>query len=60
MPFCYCFKGYVFKMVSTRRNKAIGEEEANRATTWGHEKKGDCEGEVYKKQETSKPCIYLS
>jgi hypothetical protein len=60
MPFYYCFKGYVFKMVSTRRSKNIGEKEVDRATIGGHEKKGDCEGEVYTKQETFEPCIYLS
>ncbi len=47
-------------MVSTKRSKAIGEEETNIAATWRHEKKEDREGEVYKKQETSEPCIYLS
>jgi hypothetical protein len=36
-------------MVSTRRNKAIGEKEAIRAVTWGQEKEGDSEGVVYKK-----------
>jgi hypothetical protein len=60
MPLCYCLKGCVLKMVSIRNSKAIGGEEADIAATWGHEKKGDCEGEVYKKQETSEPCIYLS
>ncbi len=49
MPFCYCPRSCVSKMVSTRRSKAIGEEEANRAITWGQKKKGDSKGEVYKK-----------
>jgi hypothetical protein len=56
MPFCYRLKGLVLKMVSTRRSKAT-REEVDRAAIGGQEKKGDCEGEVYKKQKT---CIHLS
>ncbi len=50
MPFYYCPKSSISKPVSIRRSKAIGEEEVDRATVGGHEKKGDFEGEVYKKQ----------
>jgi hypothetical protein len=48
MPLCYCPKSYISKLVSIR-SKAIGEKEANKANIRGHEKKGDYEGEVYKK-----------
>jgi hypothetical protein len=47
-------------VVSTRMSRAKGEEEADRATTGGYKKKRDSKGEVYKKQETSEPCIYFS
>ncbi len=59
MPFYYCPKGSISKMVSTKRSKATREEEANRVATGGQEKKGDSKGEVYKKQKTSEPSIYL-
>jgi hypothetical protein len=51
---------YVSEVVSIRMSRAKGEEEAYRATTGGYKKKRDSEGEVYKKQETSEPCIYFS
>jgi hypothetical protein len=35
MPFYYCPKSFVLKVISIKRNQAIGEEEANRATTRG-------------------------
>jgi len=60
MPFYYCLKGSISKMVSTKRSKAIGEEEADIAATRGQEKKGDSKGEVYIKKKTFKPSIYLS
>jgi hypothetical protein len=46
-------------VVSTKRSRAIGEEEKNRVAMRGHEKKGDFEGEVYQNQKTSKPFIYF-
>ncbi len=59
MPFCYCPRNFVSKVVSTKRSRAIGEEEKNRVAMRGHEKKGDFEGEVYQNQKTSKPFIYF-
>jgi hypothetical protein len=47
-------------VVSIRRSKTTRKEEVDRITTGWQEKKGYSKGEVYKKQETSEPCIYLS
>jgi hypothetical protein len=35
MPFCYCPKNYVSKVVSIRRRKTIAKEEANKPTIRG-------------------------
>jgi len=42
-------------VVSIRRNKAIGEEQANRAIVGGQEKKGYSEGEVYENEKPLNP-----
>jgi hypothetical protein len=55
MPFCYCPRSFILKVVSIRRNKAIGEEQANRAIVGGQEKKGYSEGEVYEKERPLNP-----
>ncbi len=60
MSFNYCPGGYVLEVVSIRRSKTTRKEEVDRITTGWQEKKGYSKGEVYKKQETSEPCIYLS
>jgi hypothetical protein len=49
MPFCYCPRSFVSKVVSTRRSKAIGEKKTLKATIRGQEKKGYSKGEVYQK-----------
>jgi hypothetical protein len=58
MPLCYYSKSSISKMVSSQRSKTTIE--AKWATTWGEEEERNFEGEVHKKQETSKPYIYFS
>jgi hypothetical protein len=50
MPLCYCSKSSISKMVSNQRCRTIG----------GGEEEKDYEGEVHKKQKTSKPYAYFS
>jgi hypothetical protein len=47
MPFYYCPKIFVSEVVSTSRNKAIGEKETHKATIKRQEKKGYSKGEVF-------------
>ncbi len=60
IPFYYYPKGSILEMVFSPRNITTGEEEVVRATTRGQEEERDYEGEIYKKQETSKPYTYFS
>lgn len=60
MPLCYCPKGYVSEMVSTRRSKAIKEEETDITATWGQEKKETLKERFIKnKRILNPPYIYL-
>jgi hypothetical protein len=47
-------------VVSTRRSRVIREEKVEKTTTKGHEKKGNFQGEVHKKQKTSEPYTHFS
>jgi hypothetical protein len=60
MPFYHSVRNSILEVVSTRRNRTIGEKETCRATTKGQEKKGEFEGKVYKKQKTFQPYTHLS
>ncbi len=58
MPLYYCprvlFQKW-FPLNGAERHK----KKKNIIAIGGQEKKGDFEGEVYKKQETFEPCIYI-
>jgi hypothetical protein len=45
-------------VVSIKWSRAT-QKKKNIIAIGGQEKKGDFEGEVYKKQETFEPCIYI-
>jgi hypothetical protein len=60
MPFCYCFRSFVSKMVSSQGSRTIVEEIVEWAATWGEEEEKDFERKVHKKQETFGPYTYLS
>jgi len=47
MTFCHSPKSYVSKVVSTRRSKAIGEEEIGIIAIRGQNKNRHFEGEVH-------------
>jgi hypothetical protein len=59
MPFYDSFKSSVSEVVSTKRSKAVREKEASRVTKGEHKKKGEFEGEIYKKQRTFKPYTHF-
>jgi hypothetical protein len=59
MPFYYCPRSSISKMVSNSRSRTTREEEANETTIGGQEEEIESEGEVYKKQKTSEPYTYL-
>jgi hypothetical protein len=60
MPLCYCSKSSISKMVSNQRCRTIGGGEAKWAVIGREEEEKDYEGEVHKKQKTSKPYAYFS
>ncbi len=60
MPFCYCPRGFVLKMVSSLRSRTTGKEETHIVATRGQKEERDSEGEVYQEQETSESYTYFS